>query len=167
MFNPSFPPCLSLFFPCLPSLPSFPRPFPSPRPHIPSPDPWPVKGSPMQGLTTLSSVVVWTLFFFASRIHECAATPSQNYLPQVTYPPLCPFFASLRLIFFFPPDNTLQGFYFDWNPPGTTVPIPVTRTIRFFFGGGVVISFVDRRTTEQCDTLSITWERGSTGVGWA
>ncbi|KAH9982202.1 hypothetical protein BGW80DRAFT_1433648 [Lactifluus volemus] len=37
-----------------------------------------------------------------------------------------------------------QGFLFDWNPPGTTIPIP---------------------NTEQCETLSITWERGSTGVG--
>ena len=41
----------------------------------------------MQGLTELLSVVVWTLFF-ASRIHECAATPSQDYVPQVTYPTL-------------------------------------------------------------------------------
>ena len=89
----------------------------------------------MQSLTALSSVVVWTLFF-ASRIHECAATPSQNYLPQVPYIPL----SILRFpssYFFLPPNDTLQGFFFDWNPPGTTVPIPVTRTVFpvFFFEG--------------------------------
>ncbi|KAI0063174.1 hypothetical protein BV25DRAFT_455500 [Artomyces pyxidatus] len=33
-----------------------------------------------------------------------------------------------------------QGFFFDYNPPGTTIPIPVTA---------------------QCDTIHITWERGS------
>lgn len=54
---------------------------------------------------------------------------------------LCPFFASLRLIFFLPPNDTLQGFFFDWNPPGTTVPIPVTRTgfPVFFFRGFVCL----------------------------
>ncbi|KAI9445483.1 hypothetical protein H4582DRAFT_929891 [Lactarius indigo] len=37
-----------------------------------------------------------------------------------------------------------QSFFFDFNPPGTTVPIPVT---------------------EQCSTLHLTWQRGSTSVG--
>ncbi|KAH9046479.1 hypothetical protein EDB84DRAFT_1558345 [Lactarius hengduanensis] len=37
-----------------------------------------------------------------------------------------------------------QSFLFDWNPAGTTVPIPVT---------------------EQCSTLHITWTRGSGAVG--
>ncbi|KAI0307541.1 hypothetical protein B0F90DRAFT_20915 [Multifurca ochricompacta] len=37
-----------------------------------------------------------------------------------------------------------QGFLFDWNPPGTTVPIPVT---------------------QQCETLHITWTRGSAAAG--
>ncbi|KAH9005962.1 hypothetical protein EDB86DRAFT_3071028 [Lactarius hatsudake] len=37
-----------------------------------------------------------------------------------------------------------QSFLFDWNPSGTTVPIPVT---------------------EQCSTLHITWTRGSGAVG--
>ena len=100
------PVCLSLL-----SLPSFSRPpFPSPRPHVLFP--WSAKGSPMQGLTALSSVLVWALFF-ASHIHAATVTPSQNYLPQVTYS-LCPFFASLRLIFFFHPttrsrDSSLTG----------------------------------------------------------
>ncbi|KAI0005438.1 hypothetical protein BJV74DRAFT_970700 [Russula compacta] len=69
---------------------------------------------PMLGRTTFVSTI-WTLFF-TSRFHQIAATPS--FLPQ--------------------------GFLFDWNPPGTTVPIPIT---------------------QQCETLAITWERGSTGVG--
>ncbi|KAI0047677.1 hypothetical protein FA95DRAFT_1205420 [Auriscalpium vulgare] len=38
------------------------------------------------------------------------------------------------------PEFLEQGFFFDWNPPGTTIPVPVTA---------------------QCDTLHITWERGS------
>ncbi|KAH9176992.1 hypothetical protein EDB89DRAFT_2065182 [Lactarius sanguifluus] len=37
-----------------------------------------------------------------------------------------------------------QSFLFDFNPPGTTVPIPIT---------------------EQCSTLHITWTRGSGAVG--
>ncbi|KAH8992056.1 hypothetical protein EDB92DRAFT_1859586 [Lactarius akahatsu] len=39
-----------------------------------------------------------------------------------------------------------QSFLFDWNPLGTTVPIPVT---------------------EQCSTLHIKWTRGSGAVGYA
>ncbi|KAI9512324.1 hypothetical protein F5148DRAFT_1164029 [Russula earlei] len=64
------------------------------------------------------ATVLSVLFFLASRLHQVAATPSQDFLPQ--------------------------GFFFDWNPPGTTVPIPVT---------------------QQCETLHITWQRGSTAVG--
>lgn len=89
----------------------------------------------MQGLTALLSAVVWTLFTF--HIHECSATPSQDYLPQVTYLSLSVLRFPFVLFFFLPKQ---QGFFFDWNPPGTTVPIPVTRTIQFFFRGGVVIS---------------------------
>lgn len=70
----------------------------------------------MQSLTALSSVVVWTLFF-ASRIHECAATPSQNYLPQVPYIPL----SILRFpssYFFFTPQRHASGILFRLEPSG-------------------------------------------------
>ncbi|KAF8499132.1 hypothetical protein F5888DRAFT_1633638 [Russula emetica] len=62
---------------------------------------------------------VCALFFAVSRFHHVVATTaSASFLPQ--------------------------GFVFDWNPPGTTVPIPIT---------------------QQCETLHISWERGSTSVG--
>ncbi|KAI0286745.1 hypothetical protein BGY98DRAFT_10946 [Russula aff. rugulosa BPL654] len=75
----------------------------------------------MWGITApfLFLSTVWTLFFAASRFHHVVATTtSPSFLPQ--------------------------GFLFDWNPAGTTVPIPIT---------------------QQCETLHITWERGSTSVG--
>jgi len=68
--------------------------------------------------TALSSAALWTLLFLVSRFGEIAASQAQTFLPQ--------------------------GFFFDWNPPGTTVPIPVT---------------------QQCETLHITWQRGSTATG--
>jgi hypothetical protein len=100
----------------------------------------------MRGPTVLMTVL-WSLFFFASRFHECAASilsQSQTFLPQVCgVPPLIiPFLASLRLIILPPP----QGFLFDWNPPGTTVPIPITRTFHFlFFFGCCFVCFAHNR----------------------
>ncbi|KAH9967386.1 hypothetical protein BC827DRAFT_588131 [Russula dissimulans] len=71
----------------------------------------------MRGTSAILSAF-WTLLF-ASRFHLIiAATPAPDFLPQ--------------------------GFFFNWDPPGTTIPIPVT---------------------QQCQTLHITWERGSTNVG--
>jgi len=98
---------------------------------------------------------VWTLLFAASRFHHVAATtPSPPFFPQVrTVLP-----SPVHMIF-----NALQGFFFDWNPSGTTVPIPVTRTVEFSCGALLVLLIA---TTEQCETLHITWQRGSTGVGW-
>lgn len=58
------------------------------------------------------------LFFASCCIHEIAAADTPSFLSQ--------------------------GFFFDFNPPGTTVPIPVT---------------------EQCSTLHLTWQRGSTATG--
>ncbi|KAI0271573.1 hypothetical protein BC834DRAFT_450621 [Gloeopeniophorella convolvens] len=65
----------------------------------------------MQGTTAL----LYALGFlaFTSRFHEAAAAT---------------------------PSFLQQGFFFDYNPPGTTIPIPIT---------------------QQCDILHITWERGA------
>jgi hypothetical protein len=72
----------------------------------------------MQSLTTLLSVIVWTLFF-ASRIHECAATPSQNYLPQVPYIPLSILrFPSSYFYFFQPLQRHASGILFRLEPSG-------------------------------------------------
>ncbi|KAI0252649.1 hypothetical protein BJV78DRAFT_327636 [Lactifluus subvellereus] len=70
----------------------------------------------MQGTTVLLSTI-WTLFF-ASHFNHVVAASTEAFLPQ--------------------------GFFFDWNPPGTSVPIP---------------------TTQQCETLHITWSRTSAGSG--
>ncbi|KAI0286740.1 hypothetical protein BGY98DRAFT_1092372 [Russula aff. rugulosa BPL654] len=72
----------------------------------------------MQGPTALFLPSIWTLFFVASRFYHVAA-----YTPSPFFP---------------------QSFTFDWNPPGTALPIPIT---------------------EQCETLQITWERGTTSAG--
>ncbi|KAN0121531.1 hypothetical protein V8E52_003427 [Russula decolorans] len=73
----------------------------------------------MWGITAPFVSTVWAIFFAASCFHHVAATTAS---PS-----------------FFP-----QGFLFDWNPPGTQVPIPIT---------------------QQCETLHITWQRGSASVG--
>jgi len=64
------------------------------------------KWSPMWGFLS----TVCALFFAVSRFHHVVATTaSASFLPQ--------------------------GFVFDWNPPGTTVPIPITRTVDLFVKG--------------------------------
>lgn len=68
----------------------------------------------MQGVV----VPIALLIFASCYLHGTAAVDVPSFLPQ--------------------------SFLFDWNPPGTTVPIPVT---------------------EQCSTLHITWTRGSGAVG--
>jgi hypothetical protein len=70
---------------------------------------------------------------------------------------------SPRVSFCFNLSNALQGFLFDWNPPGTTIPIPITRTVEFSCEESSALLI---GSTEQCETLHITWDRGSTGAGW-
>lgn len=69
----------------------------------------------MQGPAALFSPLV-LLFFVAWGLRQVAATSTNN------------------------PSFFEQSFFFDYDPPGTTIPIPVT---------------------QQCATLQLTWERGT------
>ena len=56
---------------------------------------------------------------------------SRYYRKSVVFPPGS-YRTLLRVLSGFILFNALQDyFYFDWNPPGTTVPIPITRTVHF------------------------------------
>jgi hypothetical protein len=84
----------------------------------------------MLGTSALLSAL-W-MVLFASRFHSIlAATPAPAFLPQVTYPPIPSQRSAISFHFFSINARFSQGFFFDWNPPGTTVPIPVTRTLEF------------------------------------
>jgi hypothetical protein len=87
----------------------------------------------MRGITGITAPfklsIVWTLFFATSRLHRAAATTGNpSFFPQVrTVLP-----SALHFYLF----NALQDyFFFDWNPPGTTVPIPITRIVHFLVKG--------------------------------
>ncbi|KAI9460215.1 hypothetical protein BJY52DRAFT_1186096 [Lactarius psammicola] len=93
----------------------------------------------MQGAAALLSPIA-LLFFASCCFHEIAAVDTPKFLPQ--------------------------SFFFDFNPPGTTVPIPVTGAIMFcFFWFKDGHSEGDDIGSEQCSTLHLTWQRGSTATG--
>ncbi len=86
------------------------------------------KRSPMRCPTAFFLSSVWTLLFAASLFHHVSATTaSPAFFPQVR-----DIFPSYLVSLHSCLTRLLQGFLFDWNPPGTTIPIPTTRTVDFF-----------------------------------
>jgi len=112
---------------------------PSSRPpHLPSSYQTPAKGTThARYLGPLVRFLDAVIFIHSSnnRRNSCSGlSPSGNVSPY----PISFHFFSINARF-------SQGFFFDWNPPGTTVPIPTTRRLEF----SIIVSQSHRRVLQS------------------